>query len=484
MARFFLKKLNPKRTAVLILIIASFLAVICLARQTLSGNSYSIQADYGQVIGAVNLDYGLNEEANWVDFADEANIHSFHREAGSRFIRVWLDDPTHRKNSSTIPYKGGVYDFQNLDRFINAVLDSDALPFVVFAYAPEELSQGNGLGNANLPINNTIFAQYCAAIVSHYKEMCEKGQFAKKCDISQWYWEIWNEPYWDYWWTNSTYINLYNEAYTKIKEVAPDTNVGGYADGFRTDEDRLRTRWFLENAKGLDFISVHIYGNYPIPKLKDEIFIENLGNAYLREFYNEEMIDNNRLQFYEDLKQLQEYTETYGNKGGTQIIVSELGPNWNWKYEPYLDEPFVSAWYASALNWMIRANAVDKELYYSGTSNMQDGGFAMWSIDRSSSSFDLFPVFYMKRDFARYNPKGSLVYATDSRNNALEILAVSNEKGRYLTIINRRSASLKDVRIKVENLDYSKAIDLKSGESLAQLSIDLEPYEVRFIQLI
>ena len=58
-------------------------------------------------------------------------IQQYHKDVGSKFIRVWIDDPDYRMNS-TIPYENGVYDFSKLDSFVNAALETGATPFFNF----------------------------------------------------------------------------------------------------------------------------------------------------------------------------------------------------------------------------------------------------------------------------------------------------------------------------------------------------------------
>lgn len=462
----------------LILVAAgSFFALILLREDS------QIFVDFTKAVGIISLDYGLNEEANWMDFVNRKETHEFHKNVGSEYIRIWVDDPSFRLNS-TIPYKNGVYDFRKLDDFINAVLDSNAIPFVVFAHAPLELSDSYGeQENAHMPLNNYDFAEYTTTIVKHYRNLCNNNKLNKKCDIDEWYWEIWNEPYWDYFWTNDEYIKIYNEAYTSIKKVAPNTNVGGYTLKLVTGEDQDLTIRFLKGANGIDFISLHVYGNYPIPGLKDNAFINELQNSFMRNQYEQEMIRNNKYLFFEQIKLLQNFIKDY-RPGEVEIIISELGPNWNWRYEPYFDEPFVAAWYASALYWMIRSNLVAKEFYYSGTSNKEDGGFAMWAINDFDRSFNLFPVYHMKKEFVRYNTKGSVIRKAETNDKYIEILAVSNKNGNFLTIINKKNQLIENIAIDIKNLKYDQIVDLTNNKNIDKSDLDLNPYEVKFLKII
>ncbi|MDD5086604.1 MAG: hypothetical protein PHV16_02535 [Candidatus Nanoarchaeia archaeon] len=465
-----LKKRRILAFFVIYTIVVLTLLFLFIFQQSKLSQNY-IKVDYSESIGRINLDYGSNEVANWMDFVGRDEIKMFHRDAGSKFIRIWIDDPDYRKNS-TIPYSQGSYDFIKFDSIVNSVLESDAIPFIVIAHAPDEMSMNYGTEeNANPPINNDIFSEYCAEIVRHYKKACEEDNLSKKCNIDEWYWEIWNEPYWDHWWQDETYIKMYNQAYYSIKNVAPNTKVGGYTLKFLSSSDKKQANDFLEKAYGIDFISLHIYGNYLIPSFKDEIYIKNVDNDFMRNEYRNEMINHNKDSFFKQINEFNDAVKKSKNSNA-EIIISELGPNWNWLYEPYFDEPFVSAWYASALNWMIKTNAVDKEFYYSGTSNYEKGGFAMWSANDFSKSINLFPVYHMKTQFVKYNKKGSYLYYSESNNPKIESIAVSNDEGYFITVINKKNYHIENIKINVENLG-----------STPGSTINLSPYEIKFIKI-
>ncbi len=448
---------------VILIIAASLLLVIPDPSETAT-----LQVDFSRKTGNIDMYYGANEAANWMEFASMQEIQQLHKDVGSKYIRVWIDDPAYRSNS-TIPYENGIYNFEKLDSIIDATLKADAIPFVVFAHAPKELSKSyTQQVNGNPPKNHFEFATYCATIVQHYKDFCK----TRACNIEEWYWEIWNEPYWDHWWEDDEYIKVYNKAYSAIKEISSDTKVGGYTQKVLTKKDKERTQRFLTGINGLDFISLHIYGNYPISSLKDKVYIENLESKEVKRKYEQEMLDNNEFLFLDQIILLKDFMGRYSKNKKAEIIVSELGPNWNWRYEPYLDEPFVAAWYASALHWMIRTELITKEFFYSGTTDLHDGGFAMWSIGQEDSPIIPYPVYHMKKEFIRYNTKGSTIYRAESKDEDIEILAVSNSNGKYITIINKRNLQKEDIVIKIQNYP---AITKR---------LSLNPYEVRFLKIL
>jgi xylan 1,4-beta-xylosidase len=82
-------------------------------------------------------------------------------------------------------------------------------------------------------------------------------------EVSQWYFEVWNEPNIDFWVGNpkeETYYQLYDQAAQAVKRVSPRLRVGGPATAQAGWADR-----FLAHCKDksipVDFVSSHVYGN-------------------------------------------------------------------------------------------------------------------------------------------------------------------------------------------------------------------------------
>jgi xylan 1,4-beta-xylosidase len=82
-------------------------------------------------------------------------------------------------------------------------------------------------------------------------------------EVSQWYFEVWNEPNLDFWAGDpkeQTYDTLYETAARAIKKVNPQLRVGGPATAQAAWVDRF-IRFCVEHDIPLDFVSTHVYGN-------------------------------------------------------------------------------------------------------------------------------------------------------------------------------------------------------------------------------
>ena len=82
-------------------------------------------------------------------------------------------------------------------------------------------------------------------------------------EVSQWYFEVWNEPNLDFWAGDpkeQTYYQLYDATARALKSVSPRLRVGGPATAQAAWVDRF-IRHCVENHVPVDFVSTHVYGN-------------------------------------------------------------------------------------------------------------------------------------------------------------------------------------------------------------------------------
>jgi len=412
-----------------------------------------IWIDFNEVVGNIDMYYGANENDHWDDFVEIEQTHMYHRQVGSEYIRVWISDEDYIK--STIPLIDYEYDFSELDEFINAVLDSGAIPFIVFANAPESMRDSD----YSPPWDIYEFADYTAIIVSHYKHACENDLFEYPCDTSDWYFEVWNEPWQAEWWWDDLYIELFNAAYASIKSIEPDAKVGGYSLAYHKGKtDKIEK--FISSSD-MDFISIHHYGNS------------------MDEYNNDkEKIEQAKILFYDSIKDLKQ--EVASNKDyEVEIINSEYNSDYKSEYIPRLDEDFTKMWYASALIWQIQSG-VDIEMFYSGTTKYPDRGYGMWSVDDGLKTW---PIFEMKTNFVMVNTRASKIFKNTLSDN-VDVLAVENHEEKYITIVNKLDEEY-ETRICL-NPRFDKALDLNSMQTYSIsscFSVPLGPYEVRFLKL-
>jgi xylan 1,4-beta-xylosidase len=82
-------------------------------------------------------------------------------------------------------------------------------------------------------------------------------------EVSQWYFEVWNEPNLDFWGGDPrqpTYFELYDHTARALKAVSPKLRVGGPASAQAAWADAFLKHCADENVP-VDFVSSHVYGN-------------------------------------------------------------------------------------------------------------------------------------------------------------------------------------------------------------------------------
>ena len=82
-------------------------------------------------------------------------------------------------------------------------------------------------------------------------------------EVSQWYFEVWNEPNLDFWAgepKEETYYQLYDATARTLKRVSPRLRVGGPSTAQAAWVDRFISH-AVKNAVPVDFVSSHVYAN-------------------------------------------------------------------------------------------------------------------------------------------------------------------------------------------------------------------------------
>ena len=121
-------------------------------------------------------------------------------------------------------YKGpGSYSWTNFDKYLTSIVSAGMRPVMEMDFMPTALaSNGNSRDSYK---NATDYKNFIQAVAQH---CVDKYGMA---DVSQWYWEIWNEPDYPGFWNGkiTDYYALYDAAVAAITTVIPNALVGGPA---------------------------------------------------------------------------------------------------------------------------------------------------------------------------------------------------------------------------------------------------------------
>jgi xylan 1,4-beta-xylosidase len=208
---------------------------------------------FRQVVGAGRAAEGLR--ADW-----QRDLDVVHRECGFKYIRFHglLQDEmgVYSEGKDSQP----IYNFQYVDALYDAILKMGMKPFVELSFMPQAQASGNKFvfwwkGNITPPKDYGKWERLIEALLRHWTARYGVDE------VKQWYFEVWNEPNLDFFWSGNQaeYFKLYAVTARAIKSVSADYSVGGPATagrGWITDTINFTT----QNHTPLDFITTHDYG--------------------------------------------------------------------------------------------------------------------------------------------------------------------------------------------------------------------------------
>ncbi|MGH2542642.1 MAG: GH39 family glycosyl hydrolase, partial [Ardenticatenaceae bacterium] len=152
-----------------------------------------------------------------------------------------------------------LYSFFNTDQIFDFLLSIGMRPFIELSFMPETLASGsktvfNYQSNVTPPKDYEQWATLIRRLVSHWVERYGIAE------VSQWFFEVWNEPNLHHFWTGEQedYFKLYRHTVEAIKGIDASLQVGGPATA--------QNEWlepFLEfcaqNDLPADFATTHYY---------------------------------------------------------------------------------------------------------------------------------------------------------------------------------------------------------------------------------
>jgi xylan 1,4-beta-xylosidase len=156
-----------------------------------------------------------------------------------------------------------VYNFSYVDQIYDGLLANHVRPFVELSFMPEKLAstasrQSFWYRPYNAPPRD--WDRWAKLVGDFTQHLIERYGLE---EVSQWYFEVWNEPNIDFWSGDpkeSTYYHLYDVSARALKNVSPRLRVGGPATAQAAWVDR-----FIAHCKSgnipVDFVSTHVYAN-------------------------------------------------------------------------------------------------------------------------------------------------------------------------------------------------------------------------------
>jgi xylan 1,4-beta-xylosidase len=156
------------------------------------------------------------------------------------------------------------FNFSYVDQIYDGLLAQGVRPFVEISFMPQKLAANKGAihpfwykQNVSPPKD---YAKWDMLIDAFAKHLVERYGID---EVSQWYFEVWNEPNIDFWAgepKQATYFELYDHTAKALKAVSPRLRVGG--------PSTAAAHWipeFLQHVSSeripIDFVSTHGYAD-------------------------------------------------------------------------------------------------------------------------------------------------------------------------------------------------------------------------------
>ncbi|MBA2079845.1 glycosyl hydrolase family 39 [Rhodanobacter sp. PCA2] len=157
-----------------------------------------------------------------------------------------------------------VYNFSYVDQIYDGLLERGVRPFVELGFMPRDLSSDPKAlqdfwyhPNVAPPKDYALWDGMIRAFAQHLVARYGIDE------VSQWYFEVWNEPNIGFWAGNpkmETYYTLYDHTARALKSVSPRLRVGGPSTA-----QAAEVAGFLRHVHAadvpLDFVSTHVYGD-------------------------------------------------------------------------------------------------------------------------------------------------------------------------------------------------------------------------------
>ena len=163
-----------------------------------------------------------------------------------------------------------VYNFTYVDQIYDGLLKNGVRPVVEISFMPKKLaSDPNALHpfwykqNVSPPKDYTKWDDLIRHFAQHLVDRYGLGE------VSQWYFEVWNEPNIDFWAGNPkqpTYFELYDHTARSLKTVSPFLRVGGPSTAAADWADAFLAHCTKESVP-VDFVSSHGYADDTVENL-------------------------------------------------------------------------------------------------------------------------------------------------------------------------------------------------------------------------
>ena len=162
-----------------------------------------------------------------------------------------------------------LYNFSYVDQIYDGLLQNGVRPFVEISFMPKKLAAREAIHPFWYKQNVAPPKDYAKwdDLIQHFgRHLVERYGID---EVSQWYFEVWNEPNIDFWGgqpKEATYFELYDHTARALKAVDVRLRVGGPATAAADWVDDFIAHCTSENVP-VDFVSTHGYADDTVENL-------------------------------------------------------------------------------------------------------------------------------------------------------------------------------------------------------------------------
>ncbi len=155
------------------------------------------------------------------------------------------------------------YNWTYVDQVYDGLLQEGVRPYVELSFMPSKLAssqQPHAFWYKPLPNPPADYGKWGGLLEAFTRHLVERYGME---EVSQWIFEVWNEPNIDFWTGEpkfDTYMQLYATAAKAVKAVSPRLRVGGPATAQAAWVPQFLATCVKEGLP-VDFVSTHVYGN-------------------------------------------------------------------------------------------------------------------------------------------------------------------------------------------------------------------------------
>lgn len=156
-----------------------------------------------------------------------------------------------------------VYNWSYVDQIYDGLLENGVRPWVEMSFMPRKLAaslEPHAFWYKPLPSPPKDYGKWEELVYNFARHLVDRYGID---EVTQWYFEVWNEPNIDFWTgqpKQATYFDLYDHAARAIKRTDSRLRVGGPATAQAAWVSAMIDHC-VRGGVPLDFVSTHVYAN-------------------------------------------------------------------------------------------------------------------------------------------------------------------------------------------------------------------------------